>query len=84
MWPWIRWATCLAAIVTPASEPDRGQVATLCEWVQQVTGQRVEVACADQGYTGEEAEYAAAVHDIALQVVLLAVIAPGTPQTLWG
>src|SRR4028118_529620 len=59
----------LAAVVTPANEPDRGQVAALCERVQQVTGQKVQVAYTDQGYTGEEAEYAAAVHDIDLQVV---------------
>ena len=59
----------LAAVVTPANAPDRGQVAALCERVQQVTGQKVKVAYVDQGYTGEDAEYAAAVHDIDLQVI---------------
>jgi transposase len=37
--------------------------------VQELTGQTVTVSFVDQGYTGEEAEYAAAVHDIDLQVV---------------
>lgn len=55
-------------MVTPANEPDRGQVAALCEQVQRVTGQKVLVAYADQGYSGEETEYAAAVHDLDLQV----------------
>jgi transposase len=59
----------LAAVVTPANEPDRGQVAALCEQVQRVTGQKVQVAYTDQGYRGEETEYAAAVHDIDLQVI---------------
>ena len=59
----------LAAVVTPANEPDRGQVAALCERVQQVTGQKVAVAYVDQGYTGEETADAAAVHDIDLQVI---------------
>jgi transposase len=44
-------------------------VAALCERVPQATGQRVEVAYVDQGYTGQEAEYAVAIHDIDLQVV---------------
>ena len=59
----------LAAVVTPANEPDRGQVDALCERVQQVTGQKVQVAYVDQGYTGEDTAYAAAVHDIDLQVI---------------
>ena len=41
----------------------------LCRQVQEVTGQTVTVGFVDQGYTGEETEYAAAVHDIDLQVV---------------
>ena len=59
----------LAAVVTPANEPDRAQVAALCARVQQVTGQTVQVAYVDQGYTGEAAAYAAAVHAIDLQVI---------------
>ena len=52
----------LAAVVTPANVTDRGQVDALCERVQQVTGQKVQVAYVDQGYTGEDAAYAAAVN----------------------
>jgi len=37
--------------------------------MQELTGQTVTVGFVDQGYTGEEAEYAAAVHDIDLQVI---------------
>jgi transposase len=59
----------LAAVVTPANAPDRGQGAALCERVQQGTGQPVRVAYADQGYTGEAAQQAAAVHEINLQVI---------------
>ena len=56
-------------VITPAKEQERAQVGELCRQVQEITGQTVRVGFADQGYTGEEAEYAAAVHDIALQVV---------------
>jgi len=59
----------LAAVVTPANEPDRAQGDALCQRVRQGTGQQVQVAYVDQGYTGEEAEDAAAVHDIDLLVV---------------
>lgn len=59
----------LAAVVTPANEPDRAQVAALCARVQHVTGQKVQVAYADQGYTGEDTEYAAAAHDLDLHVI---------------
>ena len=37
--------------------------------MQGVTDQTVQVGFVDQGYTGEEAEYAAAVHKIDLQMV---------------
>ena len=59
----------LSVVITPAKEQERAQVGELCRQVQEITGQTVRVGFADQGYTGEEAEYAAAVHDIALQVV---------------
>ncbi len=49
----------LALYVTAADEQDRAQVAALAEAVQQVTGQSVEIAFVDQGYTGQEAEQAA-------------------------
>ena len=60
----------LAAPVTPANEQERAQVA-LAEDVQQVTGNTVEVAFVDQGYTGEDPAEAAAEHGIDLMVVSL-------------
>jgi transposase len=59
----------LALHVTAASEQDRAQVAQLAEQVQQITGEHVELAYVDQGYTGEAAQNAAAEHGIQLQVV---------------
>jgi transposase len=61
----------LALNVTAADEQDRAQVAELTEKVQQVTGQSVEVAFVDQGYTGETAAEAAQTNDIRLEVVKL-------------
>ncbi len=45
----------LALTVTPADQGDREQVAALAEEVQQVTGDTVELAYVDQGYTGANA-----------------------------
>jgi transposase len=59
----------LAVVVTPANEQERAQVATLAERVQAVTGQTVEVAFVDQGYTGEAAAEQAKAHGIRLDVV---------------
>ena len=59
----------LALHVTPADEQDRTQVGELARQVQQITGENVELAYVDQGYTGEAAEQAAAEHRIQLQVV---------------
>jgi transposase len=59
----------LALHVTPADEQDRAQVAALAEAVQEATGQSVEVAFVDQGYTGVQAETDAASHGIRLEVV---------------
>lgn len=61
----------LALIVTPANAQERAQVAALAEQVQQVTGERVELAFVDQGYTGPDAAEAAAGHGIQLEVVRL-------------
>lgn len=61
----------LAAHVTTASEQDRAQVGVLAEAVQDATGQSVELAYVDQGYTGQAAADAAAGHGIELQVVKL-------------
>jgi transposase len=55
--------------VTPADEQDRGQVEELAEAVQEATGESVELAYVDQGYTGEEPAEAAEEHGIRLEVV---------------
>lgn len=61
----------LAVHVTPANEQERAQVTTLAAAVQEVTGQHVEVAFGDQGYTGAQAETDAAIHGMRLEVVKL-------------
>jgi len=61
----------LALVVTPANEQDRAQVAALAAAVQDVTGQSVELAYVDQGYTGEQPEADAAEAGIRLEVVKL-------------
>lgn len=59
----------LALHVTAAEAQDRAQVERLAEQVQQITGDTVELAYVDQGYTGEAAQQAAAKHGIELKVV---------------
>jgi transposase len=59
----------LALTVTPADQGDRDQVAALAAQVQQVTGNTVEIAYVDQGYTGPNAAEAAQQHGIRLEVV---------------
>jgi transposase len=61
----------LAVAITPANEQERSQVAPLCRQIQEATGQKVQVAFADQGYTGEDAAQQAQAHDIDLVVVQL-------------
>jgi len=61
----------LTVLVTPANEQDRAQVAVLTEQIQEVTGESVEVAFVDQGYTGERAAADAQAHGIRLEVVKL-------------
>jgi transposase len=61
----------LSLHVTPASEQDRAEVGQLAEAVQEVTGETVELAFVDQGYTGETAAQAAETHGIRLEVVKL-------------
>ena len=61
----------LALHVTAADEQDRAQVAQLAQDVQDVTGQTVEVAFVDQGYTGDQAAQAAAAYGLRLEVVKL-------------
>ena len=59
----------LALTVTPADQGDRTQVEALAQQMQQVTGNQVELAYVDQGYTGETAATAAQSHGIRLEVV---------------
>jgi transposase len=61
----------LALLVTPANERERAQVEELASAVQQVTGEHVELAYVDQGYTGSQPAEAAAQHGIQLAVVKL-------------
>ena len=61
----------LALRVTPASAQERDQVAVLAAAVQEVTGDTVEVAFVDQGYSGEATAGDAAAHGIRLQVIKL-------------
>lgn len=67
----------LALCVTPVNENDRSQVKALCDAVQDVTGQQVEVAFVDAGYTGPQSEKEAKEYKIQLQVVKV-------PQTQKG
>jgi len=59
----------LALRVSSANEDDRKEVEKLCEETQQATGESVELAYVDQGYTGEKASGSAAEHGIRLEVV---------------
>jgi transposase len=61
----------LALLVTPANEQDRAQVAALAARVQEATGETVEVAFVDQGYTGDQPAADAAARGIRLEVVKL-------------
>jgi transposase len=59
----------LALTVTPANANERSQIEELGARVQEVTGAKVEIAFADQGYTGEEPAAAARKQGIQLVVV---------------
>src|ERR671918_1337545 len=59
----------LALRVSPANEDDRKQVEKLSEEIQQATGENVEIAYVDQGYTGERTSKLAAEEGIRLEVV---------------
>jgi transposase len=61
----------LALHVTAANEQDRAQVERLADQVQAVTGEAVEVAFVDQGYTGAQPAQDAAARGIQLEVVQL-------------
>jgi transposase len=59
----------LALRVSPANENDREEVKELSEEIQRATGENVELAYVDQGYTGERVSGFAAEHGIRLEVV---------------
>lgn len=61
----------LALVVTPANAQERAQVAALAAAVQEATGETVELAFVDQGYTGAQPAADAAAHGIRLEVVKL-------------
>ncbi len=61
----------LALHVTPANVQERSQVGALAEAVQAATGQSVEIAFVDQGYTGAAPAAAAEAHGMQLEVVKL-------------
>ena len=61
----------LALHVTAADAQDRAQVATLAADVQTATGDHVELAFVDQGYTGTAAAEQAATHGLKLEVIKL-------------
>lgn len=59
----------LALKVTAANEQDRAQVAELAQAVQSATGENVQLAYTDQGYTGEQPAVDAAAHGMKLEVI---------------
>jgi transposase len=59
----------LALRVSPANENDREEVRKLSEEIQQASGENVELAYVDQGYTGEKAAKEAETHGMSLEVV---------------
>ncbi len=59
----------ITLMTSPANEQDRGQVEALCREAQELTGGMVEVAFADQGYTGQDTLNAARKSNIELIVV---------------
>src|SRR5205814_686214 len=59
----------LALVVTPASAQERAQVERLAAAVQAATGEAVELAYVDQGYTGEGPAAEAEAQGVRLEVV---------------
>jgi hypothetical protein len=58
----------LAVHLTPSHEEDRAQVAQRAGQVQDVTGASVNVACVEQGDTGDRPRQDAADHGMQLEV----------------
>jgi transposase len=61
----------LALHVTPASADDRAEIGRIAKDIQAATGESVEMAFVDQGYTGDKPAQAAAENGIKLEVVKL-------------
>lgn len=61
----------LALHVTPATADDHAEVGRLAAAMQKATGESVELAFVDQGYTGEKPAATAKAHGIVLEVVRL-------------
>src|ERR1700685_292503 len=61
----------LALHVTPANADDRAEIGRIAKAIQAETGEKVESAFVDQGYTGKKPAAAAAEHGIALEVIKL-------------
>ncbi len=59
----------LALFVSPANEQERARVGELAEAVKEATGESVELAYVDQGYTGERPAKEAKAHGMRLEVV---------------
>lgn len=59
----------LALFVTPANEQERAWVGKLAGAVQEATGESVELAYVDEGYTGERPAEEAEAHGMRLEVV---------------
>ena len=57
--------------VTAANEQERAQVGKLVEAVQKMTGNTIEIAFVDEGYTATEPIEAAAAHGVRLEVIKL-------------
>jgi hypothetical protein len=70
----------MATAITPANAQERTQVAEMATLGQQVTGQAVELAYVDQGYTGDEPAEAAAAQGVQLDVIKLPEAARLTPS----
>jgi transposase len=67
----------LALHVTPANEQDRAQVGQLARQVQAATGETVQLAFVDQGYTGDQPAQAAEAQGLRLEVVKLPEVKKG-------
>jgi transposase len=57
--------------VTPATADDRAEVGRLAAAMQEATGESIELAYVDQGYTGEKPAAAARARGVTLEVVKL-------------